>query len=363
MNTFQNKFKFLVVLLACLAMTMPVFALDLDSTVNDSQRQTYDRTKEQTQTSTQQTNRAKTESEVQKNNAEGNVIPAVNTIQKTEEKPVIKQDLPSVPALPSKANSSTVAPINNQYSGKVPNKDAIIPCGDIKVGDLIIDDSVVKSKTEKTAKTKTTTTAAASRTKVTENYRYVTLAKGTQIRATNKTKITDLLAEGGNVIFLTTQEIYTPVLKIPKNTKLTARVVSAHRPQMSCNGGLVGLRLVSAEINGKTQTIDGGVFKLQTDRIYFSNLKGEHTYMKTVAKKAKWGQNMFSKWSKTSKKLANNGAGVVLAPFPYIGGCVLAGASTISSPVTALLGKGGNLVIPANTVFTLKLYDEAKIRY
>ena len=346
-------------MLACLTMTMPVFALDLDSTVNDSQRQTYDRTKEQNTKPQQTQTPQKTETApVNQSNSDGNVV---NTTTETvQEKPVIKQDLPTVPALPSKANSSTVAPINNQYSGKVPNSDAIIPCNDIKVGDLIIDESVAKSKT---ASTKSDKTSASAKIKTEGNYRYVVLAKGTQIRAINKTKITDFLTEGGSVIFLSTQEISTPVLKIPKNTKFTARVVSAHRPQMSCNGGLVGLRLVSAEINGKTQQIDGGIIKLKTDRILFSNLKGEHTYIKTVAKKAKWGQNMYSKWAKTSQKLANNGAGVVLAPFPYIGGCVLAGASTISSPVTALLGKGGNLVIPANTTFTLKLYDEAKIRY
>ena len=79
-------------------------------------------------------------------------------------------------------------------------------------------------------------------------------------------------------------------------------------------------------------------------------------------KKAKWGQTKFRQYSQTSHKLANKGPGVILAPFPYIGGCILAGASTISSPVTALLGKGGNLNIPANTTFTLKLYEDAKIR-
>ena len=92
-------------------------------------------------------------------------------------------------------------------------------------------------------------------------------------------------------------------------------------------------------------------------------MKGNHTYWKTTCKKAKWGQKIFTKWSRTSSKLASKGPAIILSPFPYLGGCVLAAASTVTSPVTALLGKGGSLVVPAHTTFTIKLYEDAKIRY
>ena len=333
-----KKFKNLLVCFVVMTFWgMPVLSLDLDSTVTDNNRSHYG-----VQTPQQNTNISGNE----------------------------KVKLPVVPALPKNANSSTIAPINIQYSGKIPNEEAIIPCN-IKVDKLTIDESIIKSKyADKNTilvknETKKNTKISKNTTKTTnvQNYRTYTLAKGTQFRAANRIKITDSLLEGQTVEFLTTQEIVTPYCKIPKNTKLTAKVVDSHKPQISCNGGLVALRIVSAYINGYTQPINAGIVKIKTDNLHFSNLKGEHTYLKTVCKKAKWGQNMFNKWAKTSSELANKGAGVILAPFPYIGGCVLAVSSTVTSPVTAILGKGGNLSIPANTVFTIKMYDDAKIRY
>ena len=294
--------------------------MDLDSTVTDGSRQNYKK-------ETRQTNQVQTP--VQTNST---VQPT--EVQKTTPEILdIKQDLPKVPSLPKNVNSKTVAPINTQYSGKVPNSEAFIPATDIKTGNLIIDESVLKTKitTEQTTKKQQKTTTASSSAK-----RYkATIAKGTQFRVINQTKITDSLREGQTITFSSVSEIKNAYLNIPKGTKFTAKVVSSHKPQLSCNGGLVGIRIVSVNLNGYNQQVDGGIIKLKTEKVYFSNLKGEHTYRKTVCKKAKWGQNMFSKWSKTSHKLANKGAGVIIAPFPYLGGCILAGASTISSPVTA----------------------------
>lgn len=321
---------------------MPCMALDLDATVTDKTRQNY---KSQP---------------VKETPAQTTVQQPVQEVKQvvTTPKPEIKQDLPKVPNLPSGANRLSVAPVNTQYSGKVPNENAIIPCTDIKVGKLNIDESVIGTKIAKA-----TTNKKQKTTKTALNYRTTRLAKGTQIRVINQSNITDALVEGQTVIFLSTQEIYTPYFKIPKNTKFVARVVDSHRPQMTCNGGLVGLRIVSANINGYTQQLNGGIIKKNTDSVYFSNLKGRHSYGRNVGKKAKWGQNKFKQWSKTSRNLANKGAGVIIAPFPYIGGCILAAASTVSAPATALLGKGGNLDIPAKTTFTIKLYEDALLRY
>ena len=361
-----NRFlRFSIFLIINLLLIAPCFALDLDATVTDKSRQNYKNqpvVKETLQQSTVQPAKTKpvvTQPVVQKQVQEVKPVTPVVEQVNPEPKPEIKQDLPKVPNLPSNANSSTVAPINTQYSGKMPNENALIPCSNIKVGDLIIDESVLgkkvaKAKTEKKEQKQTRTVL---------NYRATRLAKGTQIRAINQSRITDALVEGQTVSFLSTQEIYTPYFRIPKNTKFIARVVASHRPQMTCNGGLVGLRIVSANINGYNQQLNGGIIRKNDDSIHFSNLKGKHTYITTVGKKAKWGQNKFKQWSKTSHNLANKGAGVIIAPFPYIGGCVLAAASTVSSPVTALLGKGGNLNVPAGMTFTIKLYEDALLRY
>ncbi len=383
MNILLNSLKNIFILYLIQALfIMPVLALDFDSTVNDSTRKNYSSSKsvetvKPSQTVKESLPQGSTFRQVNVNdsNNEADIhketVPAVHTVPTVKEavkEQVLsepKTTLPTVPALPSKAFSSTVAPINLEYSGKCPNSDAIIPCNDIKVSDLIIDERIVKSKAkaDTIAKEQKTKSVAKTTSKTQTKYKTVTLPKGTQIRMLNSTKITDYLSVGQTITFRSTQEIHTPYFNIPAKTKFTAKVIDAHRPQLSCNGGLVAFRIVSAEINGYNQPINAGIIKIKNSNIHFSNLKGQHTYWKTTCKKAKWGQNKFSKWSKTASRLADNGPAIILSPFPYLGGCIAACASTLTSPVTALLGKGGNLIIPANTMFTVKLYDDAKIRY
>ena len=349
MNIFRKIDKKLLFVFMGLLLILPAYPLDMETTVDDGARKNYCRTnttKSQPQTSKPADNNVQT--------------PALIETPVTDQ--VIKKTvLPAVPALPRDLKNLPTSPVNTEYSGKCPNEEALIPC-DIKVKDLIIEKSAVKPAVVLPQKTKHPISYQPKNT-VKPDYRYVKLPAGTQIRAINTTKITDYMYAGQKVGFLTTQEIYTPYFKVPVKTRLTAQVVNSHRPQFSCNGGHIELKIVSADINGYTIPFNAGIVRIKTDRVYFGSIKGKHTYGKTVCKKAKWGQNKFGQWSKTSSKLASKGPCVILAPFPYIGGCVLACASTVTSPITALLGKGGSLNIPANTVFTLKLYEDAKIRY
>lgn len=337
-----------------------VFALDFDTTVEDSSRKNYSNTKTQKKTVIQAKQTSTSSSAVGKN----------TDVQAPVQQEVIKEVLPKVPSVPKQYNSATVVPINNSYSGKVPNSDAMIPCNDIKNNQLIIDEKYAKSnkaivvqEKKKGTKAKKSITSPTYAAVTSSKYRTTTLAKGTQVRAINTIKLSDGMYEGQTVTFLTTQEIYTSKFRIPARTKLTARIVDTHLPQMTCNGGLIGIKIVSANINGYNQPINASIIKIKTDNIYFSNLKGKHTYWKTTCKKAKWGQNIFKKWSKSAKKLANKGACIIIAPFPYVTGFVTACASTVTSPVTALLGKGERIIVPVNTVFTIKLNEDAKIRY
>lgn len=352
MNIFQNKLK---KLLAVSVLTMfvvnPVFSLDFDTVDNNVSRKSY--------TSTPAPQPKPEPAKVPE--------PVQQPVQTVQQQPVTIQNyekLPNVPKLPEKAFSKSVAPINTMYTGKNIDKNAIVPCNNIKVDELILDEKYktpVKTKivnlvTPKPTTTKPKTISAA-------NYKYRKLPKGMQFRVVNSSKITDYMSQGQRIVFKSTQAVKTPYFTIPANTKFIGVIEDVHRPQMTCNGGLLAIRMVSAEINGYNQSIDGTIIKINTNRVRLGNLKGAHTYFKTTCKKAKWGQNKFKQYSKTASRLADKGAGVVIAPFPYLSGCVLACASTVSSPLTALLGKGGSLTVPANTVFTIKLNEEAKIRY
>lgn len=352
-----------------------MFALDFDAVDNNSTRKTYTSTPTVNQQVQQQTQQPLQNINVAQPSQ--NVQPAINVKTNPVQEQIISapptqvlpnyEKLPVVPKLPDKAFSKSVAPINTMYTGKNIDKNALIPCNDIKVEELILDEKYktpVKTKIVNLVTPKPTTTKTTTPKTVTgSNYRYRKLAKGTQFRIVNSAKITDYMSEGQRVVFKSTQAVKTPYMTIPANTKFIGVIEDAHRPQMTCNGGLVAIRMVSAEINGYNQSIDGTIVKINTDRVRLGNLKGAHTYFKTTCKKAKWGQNKFKQYSQTASKLADKGAGIVVAPFPYLSGCVLACASTVTSPITALLGKGGSLTVPANTVFTIKLNEEAKIRY
>lgn len=345
-----------------------VSALDFDAVDNNAGRKNYTHTPIQQVKPEEQVKSVEQVNQPVKDNT-----PITNAVQQTITKPEPQvqdlqnyEKLPAVPKLPSKAFSKTVAPINTMYTGKKIDENAIIPCKDIKINELTLDERYTKTKFVNIVVPKKSTvskTPTPTKTIQASNYRYRRLAKGVQFRVVNVTKINDYMGEGQKIVFKTTQEVKTPYLTVPANTRIIGVIEDVHRPQMTCNGGLVSIRLSAIELNGISHNINGSIIKIKTDRVRLGNLKGDHTYLKTTCKKAKWGQTKFKQWSKTSSMLADKGAGIIIAPFPYIGGCITALGSTVTSPITALLGKGGSLSIAPNTTFTIKLNEEAKIRY
>lgn len=358
----------LILYILTMLVASPVFALDFDAVDNSSSRKNYTsepiqsiQTIQQIPAQTTPTTINQSPVQVEPTSVQSQTIIKEQVVVPEQPKQTQQYEkLPDVPKLPAKANSKTVAPINTMYTGKIIDENAIETCRDIKVEELVLDNRYKKEKVVNyVAPKQTTKTKTVSAT----NYRYRRIAKGSQFRVVNTTKISDYMIEGQKIVFKNTQEIRTPYVTVPKGAKFVGVVEDVHRPQMTCNGGLVDIRIRAVELNGKHHNVDASIIKLNTERIAFGNLKGDHTYWKTTCKKAKWGQTKFKQWSQTSAKLADKGPAIVVAPFPYIGGCVLAVSSTVTSPITALLGKGGSLTIPANTVFTIKLNEEAKIAY
>lgn len=358
MNISHNLKRILALCVLNMLIINPIFALDFDAVDNNSSRKKLSTSKPKQVSQPTPT----TSSEPVVNEVKPNITQEIPP--QTEPMPAsIYEKLPNVPKLPEKAYSKSVAPLNTMYTGKTIDKNAITPCNDIKVEELILDKQYLNTKFANTVTPAKQTPAKQKQTIAVNNkYKTILLPKGMQFRVANSSKITDYMRYGQKITFKTTQEMKIQTLTIPANTKFTGVIENSHRPQMACNGGLVTIRLTTAEINGYNQSIDGSVVKLNTEKVRFGNLKGAHTYFKTTCRKAKWGQNKFKEYSKTSSRLADKGAGVIIAPIPYISGCVLACASTISSPITAFFGKGGNLTIPANTIFTIKLNEDTRIR-
>lgn len=372
MNISHNKLKkSIITFILSGFIANPVLALDFDTVDNSTVRKNYSastvKKEPQTPASQQVIKQTTTSSNTTIQNSNTQILKQVQEKVVTTQKEVQTiqeyEKLPNVPKLPEKAFSKSVAPINTMYTGKVPDNNAITICNDIKIGELILDDKYKDNKTKLVNIITPKQSSKKTNTHITTKYRYRILPKGMQFRVVNLTKINDYMSEGQKITFKTTQSVKTPYFNIPAGTIFTGMIDDIHRPQITCNGGLISIKMISAQINGYNQSIDGSIVKMKTDKIRLSNIKGEHTYFKTTCKKAKWGQNKFKKYAKTSSKLADKGAGVLLAPFPYLSGCILSAASTITSPLTALTGKGKSIAVAPNTTFTIKLNKDAKIRY
>lgn len=181
---------------------------------------------------------------------------------------------------------------------------------------------------------------------------------GTSFNVVNLTGISDWQSKGTKVTFNTKKNIYGRNYSIPAGTKFEGEIVEVHQPQLSCNGGLVVILVKTMIYKNQRIHINAYVTRANDKKIFFNNIKGQRTYLKTMWKKGNWGRELFGKMCTLSVGLGATGATIVLTPFPFAYGTICLGASAITSPITALFSKGQHLSIPANSNFRIKLTED-----
>lgn len=268
---------------------MPVFAIDIDSTVDDVIRKNYN---------------VGTEIKPQETK------PAA-PIKKPQET-VKQQPLPKLPALPASAQKQTIR-------------------------------------------------SAVTRTPQ-KKYSYIPLRKGTQIDISNINAISDKQKKGTNIVFVSERPIKTPYYTIPQGTKFVGRITESRAPQITGNGGLVSIEVITIILADKYQHIDTRITKVNGEKIFFENIKGNRTYWKNTVNKGKWGRKTFHKMNTLSANLVQDKTTVILAPFTFLYGTALGCISTASSPVVSIFSKGGHVNIPQGTSFRIKFIKDAKVR-
>ena len=189
----------------------------------------------------------------------------------------------------------------------------------------------------------------------------VKIWKGTSFDVVNATKINDWLAKGNTVKFRTKAPIVKRKYTIPAGTTFTGEILEVHRPQITCNGGLVVIRIRSMTYKGQTIPINAYITRADDKKIFLNNIKGDRTYLKTTWKKGSWGRNMFSKMWNLTTNLGDDAATLILSPFPFVYGTVCYGVNTIVSPICAFFSKGGHVSIPAGSDFRIKFLDSVYI--
>lgn len=189
----------------------------------------------------------------------------------------------------------------------------------------------------------------------------VKISKGTSFNVVNSTKISDWLAKGNTVKFYTKSPIVKRKYTIPANTIFTGEILEVHRPQITCNGGLVVIRVRSMTYKGQTVPINAYITRADDKMIFLNNIKGERTYLKTMWKKGNWGRTLFGRMLNLTVDLGGDGATLLLSPFPFAYGTICLGLNTLASPISAFFSKGGHVSIAAGSSFRIKLLDDAYI--
>ena len=186
----------------------------------------------------------------------------------------------------------------------------------------------------------------------------VKIKKGSSFNVVNTSAISDWQVRGTQVKFTNNSPIYSKRYTIPASTIFNGEIIESHRPQITCNGGLVVIKIHSMIYKGQTIPLNAYVTRADDKKIFFNNIKGDRTYLKTMWKKGNWGRTLFNKMMNLTVNLGASTSTLVLSPFPLAYGSICLGANTLISPITAFFSKGGSVSIPAQSNFRIKLTED-----
>lgn len=189
----------------------------------------------------------------------------------------------------------------------------------------------------------------------------VKISEGTSFDVVNVGKISDWQTKGTKVKFVVKNPIYKKKYTIPSGVVFNGEIIESHQPQITCNGGLVVIRINNMSYDGKTIPLNAYVTRADSKKIFLNNIKGDRTYLKTMWQKGNWGRTLFNKMLNLTINLGGEGATLVLSPFPIAYGTICLGANAITSPICAFFSKGGHVSIDAGSNFRIKLLEDAYI--
>lgn len=189
----------------------------------------------------------------------------------------------------------------------------------------------------------------------------IRVKKGTSFLVSNSNQISDWQSKGTAVKFATKSSIKSAYYTLPAGTVFKGEVVESHQPQITCNGGLVSVRIYSMIYKNQTVPVNAYVIRANDKKIFFNDIKGARTYIKTMWKKGGWGRSIFNQMITLTVKLGSEGSTLLLSPFPAAYGVICLGFNAITSPITAFFSKGGHVSIPAGSNFKIKLLEDAYI--
>ena len=185
----------------------------------------------------------------------------------------------------------------------------------------------------------------------------IKIPKWTKFQVKSNNGISNWQSAGTTVSFTTVVPVFKTYITIPTGTIFKGNIKKVHKSQITGNGGLVEIDITSMLYKGKTYPVKGKIIKVNSDHVFFNKIKGARQYIKGVKQKINSATNFYNKARQISNKLAKNPIGVILSPLPTITGFVGGTAGTLTSPITALTQKGGNVSLPTGTTFEIRLLE------
>lgn len=187
----------------------------------------------------------------------------------------------------------------------------------------------------------------------------IKISKGKSFNVVSTSKISDWQTKGTSVKFKTTNDIADKMYTLPAGTIFYGEIVDSHPPQITCNGGLVVVKIHSVNYKGTQVPVQAYITRANGEKIFFNNIKGDRTYLKTTWKKGNWGRVIFNKMLSLTISLGNEGSTLLFSPFPFAYGTVCLGLNSLTSPICAFFSKGGHVSIPAGSAFRIKFMSDA----
>ena len=187
------------------------------------------------------------------------------------------------------------------------------------------------------------------------------ISRGTSFNVVNNAQISDWQTKGAKVKFTLKNQVVNRHFAVPAGTMFTGEVIESHQPQITCNGGLVVIRIRTINYKGQAYPLNAYVTRANDKKVFLNDIKGERKYLKTMWKKGNWGRSIFNRMLTLTINLGGDGSTLLLSPFPFAYGTICLGLNTLTSPICAFFNKGGHVNIPAGSKFRIKLLNDAYI--
>lgn len=189
------------------------------------------------------------------------------------------------------------------------------------------------------------------------------LKKGTKVNLELNNSITNWTPKGSIVSFTAKNGFCAKDgTIIPAGTIFKGKIVNSHPPQITGNGGLIELSINEIYFNGVKSFIQTKVSLADSKKVFLGNIKGKRSYWSNFSRAMRPGRKFFSATQSCAGAMAAIPVINLLSFVPLAGGAVVYAVNFVAAPFVSIFSKGGNLALPAGTMFQIKLIENSEIR-